>query len=94
MKKDPLKVILGPRVTEKAAYAAEVQNAYVFEVSATTNKVEIARAVKELYKVTPAKINIVKLPAKKVFVKGKKGKTARMKKAYVYLKKGEKIELA
>lgn len=94
MKKDPLKVILGPRVTEKAAYSAEVQNAYVFEVSASTNKVEVLRAIKELYKVNPVKINIVKLPAKKVFVKGKSGKTARIKKAYVYLAKGEKIELA
>jgi ribosomal protein L23 len=37
-------------------------------------------------------VNIVKLPAKKVLSKGKQGTTARIFKAYVYLKKGDKIE--
>jgi ribosomal protein L23 len=33
------------------------------------------------------------MPGKKVFVRGKAGQQARGKKAYVHLKKGDKIEL-
>jgi ribosomal protein L23 len=48
--------------------------------------------VKELYKVTPVKVNIINLPAKIVFTRGKSGRKAGVKKAVVYLKKGDKIE--
>lgn len=85
------KILIRPRITEKAGMQAE-KNVYTFEVSKTATKPTIARAVKEIYKVTPTKINVVKLPAKKVLSKGKKGLTARIFKAYVYLKEGDKIE--
>lgn len=84
--------IIRPRVTEKATTVAE-SGIYVFEVEKDTSKKEIAAAIKNLYKVSPVKINIVKIPRKQVFVRGKKGFKAGGKKAYVYLKKGEKIEI-
>ena len=68
------------------------RNVYTFEVSKSATKPTIARAVRDIYKVSPQKVNIVKLPGKKVLTKGKRGTTARIFKAYVYLKKGEKIE--
>ena len=46
-----------------------------------------------MYKVSPMKVRIVNLPAKKVFVRGKWGEKTSVKKAYVYLKKGDKIEI-
>lgn len=94
MKKVAIDVIKRPRITEKAAYSSELSNAYVFEIDANANKANVATAIKDLYNVTPIKVNIVKLPAKKVLSKGKRGKTSRVKKAYVYLKKGDKIEIA
>lgn len=85
-------IIVRPRVTEKATVSAE-QGVYVFEVSKDSTKTRIAKAVSVMYKVTPEKVRIVKLPAKKVFIRGKWGEKTAVKKAYVYLKKGDKIEI-
>ena len=85
-------VLRRPRITEKAAASAE-RGVYVFEVSPAANKRDIFRAVQELYKVTPAKVTVATIPAKRITVKGRTGLRKGGKKAHVYLKKGEKIEL-
>ncbi len=85
-------IIKKPRITEKSGIQAESMNVYTFEVTTKANKKNIAKAVKELYKVTPVKVNIINLPAKIVFARGKTGRKSGVKKAIVYLKKGEKIE--
>lgn len=87
-------VLLAPRVTEKAAYQASEKNVYVFEVTKDATKKSIAASVKDAFKVTPEKIHMVRIPSKTVFVRGKKGVKSGGKKAYVYLKKGDKIETA
>lgn len=84
--------IIKPRVTEKAGIVAETRNAYTFEVHRTSTKEKLVKAVKERFNVTPLKIAIVNLPAKKVFSRGKFGTVAGTKKAVVYLKKGDKID--
>ncbi|OHA91653.1 MAG: 50S ribosomal protein L23 [Candidatus Zambryskibacteria bacterium RIFCSPHIGHO2_01_FULL_49_18] len=89
----PNSSLRGPRITEKAAIFADKHNVYVFEVEKDATKKSIAVSVKEAYKVTPIKVRIVNIPAKKVFVRGKHGEKGAVKKAYVELKKGEKIEL-
>jgi large subunit ribosomal protein L23 len=94
MKFDPSTILIRPRITEKAAALSEVGNVYTFEVTKAATKTTIKRAVKEIYKVTPEKVNIVNLPSKKVVVKGKAGSTKGVIKAMVYLKKGDKIDLA
>ncbi len=86
-----LSVLTKPRVTEKAGILSE-SNVYTFEVSTNANKFTIAKAVKELYKVTPKKINIINLPRRSVFVRGKFGTQTGVKKALVFLNKGDKIE--
>ncbi len=87
-------IIISPRITEKGAYLSSV-GAYVFNVGRDANKIEIADAIRTLYKVTPQKVNIVNVPRKRVATRGtnRKGKTTGAKKAYVYLKKGETIEI-
>jgi large subunit ribosomal protein L23 len=87
-------IIKKPRITEKSGIQAEVAGVYTFEVTKEANKKSITKAVKELYKVTPVKVNITNLPMKKVFTRGKKGQRSGVKKAVVYLKKGDKIEFA
>ena len=89
---DLASVIVRPRVTEKATAAAEI-GVYVFEVSKDATKTKIAKAVSVMYKVTPEKVRVVSLPAKSVFDRGKWGEKSGVKKAYVYLKKGDKIEI-
>lgn len=101
VKKQPVKkgipsgveyALKNPRVTEKAAYASE-RGVYVFDVDRQATKETIAQAMVKIYKVTPVKVNISKVPAKNVFVRGKKGVKKGGKKAYVYLKKGDTIEI-
>lgn len=86
-------VLVRPRITEKAAIGADKHNVYVFEVTPNATKPSVAASVKAQYKVTPVKVNIAMRPAKSVFVRGKRGTKSSLKKAYVYLKKGDKIEL-
>ena len=86
------KVLIRPRITEKASDRAANANVYVFDVARDATKRQIESAVAHLYKIKPTKIAMVPVPAKKVFVRGKIGHTAKGKKAYVYLKKGDKIE--
>lgn len=85
-------VLKRPHITEKAAVSAE-KGVYVFEVAASANKRQVAEAVAAFYKVTPVKVAVMNKPQKSVFVKGRPGVRPGGKKAYVYLKKGDKIEL-
>jgi large subunit ribosomal protein L23 len=89
---DLASVIVRPRVTEKATMSAE-NGVYVFEVSKDSTKTKIIKAISVMYKVVPVKVRIVSLPAKSVFIRGKWGEKSPVKKAYVYLKKGDKIEI-
>ncbi len=86
------KYIIKPRATEKAIVASD-KNKYVFNVANGANKDNLAQEVKLTYKVTPIKINIVNIPAKKVMRRGKPGVKSGFKKAIVTLKKGDKIEI-
>ncbi|HEU0085598.1 MAG TPA: 50S ribosomal protein L23 [Candidatus Paceibacterota bacterium] len=85
------KIIKNPRITEKASESYE-KNAYVFDVTENANKTEIKKAIFELYKVKAIRVNILGVPRKQVFTKGKKGMKGGGRKAVVYLKDGDKIE--
>lgn len=87
-------VILSPRVTEKAISQNE-NSVYTFVVRRDATKYQVRDAVKSLYNVTPVKVNIVnKKPAKRLVGSRNRMKhVPGMKKAYVYLKKGETINL-
>ena len=84
-------VLLRPRITEKANTVA-IKNVHTFEIGERYGKKDVADAIKAFYNVKPVKINITKNPPKKIFVRGKYGKKLGVKKAYVYLKEGDKIE--
>jgi large subunit ribosomal protein L23 len=84
-------ILKNPRVTEKASFAAE-QNVYTFDISDSANKTEIRKAIFALYKVHPIKVNVLSVPIKKTMSKGKAGVKGGGRKAFVYLKKGDKIE--
>lgn len=87
------KIIKNPRITEKASMLYE-GNIYSFDVAKEANKPEVKKAIKVLYGVEPKKINIVNTAHKKTKLKGRPGKTKKgTKKAYVYLKAGDKIDL-
>jgi len=85
-------VVIGPRITEKSAYASE-NNVFVFNVATSANKIQIKQAILEQFKVKPVKIAVVVTKQKNVVFRGHAGKQSGSKKAYVYLKKGDTIEV-
>lgn len=95
-KQEQFVVLKRPRITEKSTMLAEKADAkaYTFEIDPAANKAEVAKAVKKLFGVTPVKIAITKNPRKSVFIRGKAGFKGGVKKAVVYLKAGDKIEIA
>jgi len=84
-------IIKNGRVTEKASFAAE-QNVYVFDVAEGANKTEIKKAIFTLYKVKPTRVNVLPVPRKNVMWKNKVGTKSGGRKAFVYLKEGDKID--
>lgn len=95
-------IILEPVVTEKSNLLKESDSKkYVFKVNRSANKVQVMKAVKELFAVTPVSCNVINVDGKKKanvpvsrnsFKRGY-GRTASWKKAIVTLKIGEKIDL-
>lgn len=85
-------LIKNPRITEKSSNAFE-HNVYTFDVTENANKTEIKKAIFALYKVKPVKVNVIPVLSKKVMSRGKAGVKSGGKKALVYLKEGDKIEL-
>ena len=86
-------VIKGPLITEKLDQAREKFRQYSFIVDKKATKVDVARAVESLFKVSVegVRTNIVRGKIKRV---GKTiGQRPNYKKAVVTLKEGDKIEL-
>lgn len=86
------RVLQKPMVTEKATNLSTV-NQYVFMVDINANKIEVAKAVSEIYGVVPVSVNIIKMKGKKVSRGRIIGRRKDFKKAIVTLKKGESISV-
>lgn len=85
-------VIVKPLITEKGTYLNS-QGKYLFQVSARTNKVEVAKAIYYLYNVRPVKVNIIKKLGKHVTYGRVKGRTSDWKKAVVTMPKGVQLSV-
>lgn len=79
--------------TEKGTREAQ-HNKYLFAVERDSNKIEIRKAVEELYKVKVQAVNTSRLPGKLKRVRAQLGHTPGWKKAVVTLQSGHKIDLA
>lgn len=68
---DPYDVILYPLMTESASIMVEKENKLVFMVSLKANKIDIKKAMEELYEVKVEEINTQITPQgeKKAFIK-------------------------
>ena len=86
-------IIIRPIITERAM-AGAADKKYVFEVAKTAGKIEIKKAVEEIFGVKVAKVNTIKLPGKWKRMGVYTGKTAAKKKAVVTLTAdSKKIEI-
>ncbi|MCK4540126.1 50S ribosomal protein L23 [Candidatus Parcubacteria bacterium] len=86
------KVLLRPLITEKAGNSG-VLNKYFFAVADNANKIEINKAVSDVYGIKPIAVNVVSMQGKKTRNGKIRGKRKDWKKAIVTLPKGKSINI-
>ena len=77
-------IIKKPVITERSM-SGIAESKYVFEIATSANKVEIKKAIEEIFGVKVASVNTVKLPGKWKRMGVHTGKTSAKKKAIVTL---------
>lgn len=91
-----MSIIVKPIITEKMTQLGEKLNRYGFRVKKDANKIEIKKAIEEMYSVTVTDVNtlIVAPKRKSRYTKSGlvTGATSAYKKAVVTLKEGDKID--
>ena len=85
-------VIDGPLITEKGTLVNEEANQVVFRVRPWANKVQIQSAIERLFKVHVEKVRTVNYLGKIRRVGRNVGRRPAWKKAYVTLRKGDRID--
>ena len=86
------RLLKSPLISEKAALLA-AKNVYVFNVPVSAEKIAIAKAVKALYNVDVIKVRTARGIGKVVSRGRVQGRRNRWKKAFVTIKKDQKIDL-
>jgi len=91
-----MNILLKPIVTEKMTSQGDKFNRYGFLVAKSANKLQIKKAVEELYGVTVASVNTMRYGGKLKSRNTKSGlligKTSARKKAVITLAEGNKID--
>lgn len=90
--KDSHDIVKGLIRTEKGSVMLGL-NKYLFWVDSASNKIEIRKAVEEIYKVKVNAVNTVMMRGKSKRVRFAVGKTPDWKKAIVTIKEGSKIDI-
>ena len=88
---DARDILIRPLITEKSTQLME-EGKYVFVVAKKANKIEIAKAVAEVFNVKVANVNTVNVSGKLNRMGRFVGKRSDYKKAIVKLAPGETIE--
>ncbi len=86
-------IIKRPLITEKSMQLVENDNKYTFEVDKRANKIQIKKAVEELFDVKVLKVNVINTTPKKKRVGQHQGYKNELTKAIVTLSKDDKIEI-
>ena len=84
-------IIIRPLITEKST-TLMAEGKYVFEVAKAANKIEIAKAISQIFKVKVASVNTINVEGKVKRMGRSVGKRSDYKKAIVKLAAGETIE--
>ncbi len=89
-------IIKRPLITEKAMRNTE-KGQYIFSVDPKANKVQIKKAIEEMFEVNIVSIRTTRIKGKiktRLTRRGiMRGQTPLMKKAYVTLKEGQSIDI-
>jgi len=84
-------LIIGPIITEKTHTQREAANKLTFRVDLKANKIEIRKAVEDIFKVKVLGVNTIRVRGKKKRLGRTQGIRPDWKKAVVTLAPGEKI---
>ena len=93
MKVEMHEILVRPLLTEKITGLREQTNTVGFVVHPHANRVQIKQAVEALLKVKVQKVNVLTMPGKLKRLGRFSGRRSDWKKAFVTLKKGEKLEM-
>lgn len=88
----PHQIVLRPLVTEKGMHRSTRYNAYAFEVNTLANKLDVRRAVEELFNVKVVRVHIQNRKGKPRRTRFKNGYTKDWKKAIVKLDPEHRID--
>ena len=83
-------IIVRPIITERTSALMELGQ-YTFEVLPKANKIEIRKAVEEVFNVKGVRVNTIQVRSKPKRMGAYMGRSRSWKKAIVTLAKGEKI---
>ncbi|MEY1663186.1 50S ribosomal protein L23 [Isoalcanivorax beigongshangi] len=86
------KVLLAPVISEKASVVAEKSNQVVFKVARDATKLEIKKAVEQLFNVKVEGVQTTTVKGKRKVFGRIQGKRSDWKKAYVSLQDGQDID--
>jgi large subunit ribosomal protein L23 len=93
---NPYKVIIRPIDTEKSRYQASDLGQYTFEVDRHANKIDVKRAVEEIFETEVVSVRVLNVPAKasKRYGRGHRlVRRAPWRKAVVTLAEGQRLDL-
>jgi large subunit ribosomal protein L23 len=93
MSTDPRSIIRKVLITEKGSVLRETQHQYFFEVARDANKIEIKRAVEQVFNVKVASVQTMQMRGKTKRQGRWLGRRNDWKKAIVKLQPDQKIEL-
>ena len=85
-------IIISPLLTEKSNGLRE-NHKYCFVIDSRANKIQVMKAVQELFGVHPLSCNIINVGGKPRRVRYRQGYTSSWKKAIVTLQANEKIQI-
>jgi large subunit ribosomal protein L23 len=88
------KVLLGPHITEKASMPAGVATQVVFKVATDATKLEVKKAVEQLFEVQVDGVRVVNVKGKARRTRTGIGTRSDWKKAYVRLAEGQDIDFS
>ena len=86
-------IIRRPLLTEKTTLMQERENTVCFEVDRRANKIQVRKAVEELFDVSVQKVRTIAMHGKVKRLGRFEGKRASWKKAIVTVAEGQKIDI-
>ncbi|MBN1979389.1 MAG: 50S ribosomal protein L23 [Anaerolineae bacterium] len=93
---NPYKVIIRPIDTEKSRYQASDLGQYTFEVDQRANKIDVKRAIEEIFEADVVSVRVLNVPAKasKRYGRGRRlVRRSSWRKAVVTLAEGQRLDL-